>query len=268
MTAHDIIDHYTQTNLMDRIRAALADAGFDAERPSVEDLSQLDHLHGGGLATTIAQARVADIPRGAALLDAGCGIGGPSRYLAAAYDCRVEAIDLTPDYVETAKALNEMTDLGGRIAVQVASVTDLPFEDGRFDVVWSQNVTMNVEDKPGMFAEALRVLRPGGTFTFSHLAEGPEGPPDYPMPWAMQAEASFLGTPDDILGLLEDTGFTHVADMAEAAKASPGGGPTPGTIGSAAAMGDDMPERSDRAARAMAEGRLVGMIVTARKPYE
>ena len=69
----------------------------------------------------------------------------------------------------------------------------LPYPDRSFDVVWSQNVTMNVEDKPRMFAEAFRVLVPGGVYTFSHFAQGPAGAPYYPLPWAR--DASFLRRP-------------------------------------------------------------------------
>jgi ubiquinone/menaquinone biosynthesis C-methylase UbiE len=83
--------------------------------------------------------------------------------------------------------------MADEITVREASVTALPFEDRRFDHVWSQNVTMNVADKRAMFAEAFRVLKPGGRFSFSHLALGAAGEPHYPVPWASDASYSFLG---------------------------------------------------------------------------
>ena len=56
----------------------------------------------------------AEITRGCHVLDAGCGICGPSRYLAESYGCTVEAIDLTPELVEVARQLNNKVGLGAR----------------------------------------------------------------------------------------------------------------------------------------------------------
>ena len=100
--------------------------------------------------------------------------------MADTYGCTVDAIDLTPEFVEVARQLNEKVGLGDKITVEVASVTSLPYADQSFDVVLSQNVSMNVSDKSAMFKEAFRVLKPGGIFTFSHLADGPNAPPIYP----------------------------------------------------------------------------------------
>ena len=68
-----VVDHYTRNNLMERIRFALESAGHDPDNPTIEMLSELDHLHGGGFATTEAQVEVAEIPKGCHVLDAGCG---------------------------------------------------------------------------------------------------------------------------------------------------------------------------------------------------
>ncbi|MDJ1018150.1 MAG: class I SAM-dependent methyltransferase [Paracoccaceae bacterium] len=261
-----VVDHYTRNNLMDRIRSALSAAGHDPDKPTIETLSELDHLHGGGFATTEVQVELAEIPRGSHVLDAGCGIGGPSRYLAGAHGCQVEGIDLTPEYVDIAGQLNDKVGLGESISLTVGSVTELPYEDERFDVVLCQNVTMNVEDKKTMFREALRVLKPGGAYTFSHLAEGPNGSPIYPLPWARTPETSFLETPETILQTLAAAGFTGIEDRASQARSKPGGGPQPGTIGAAPAMGDDMPMRTGNSAKSIQEGRLVSMMVVATRP--
>jgi len=265
--AENVVQHYTRTNLMERIRSALAAAGHDPDNPTVAMLSELDHLHGGGFTTTEVQAELAGIPRECHVLDAGCGIGGPSRYLAHSYGCTVEAIDLTPEYVEVAHQLNEMTGLDDKISVKVGSVTALPYEDACFDVVLCQNVSMNVADKSAMFKEALRVLKPGGIYTFSHLAEGPNGSPIYPLPWAISSDVSFLETPQKILDAVSSAGFVDVEDRSPQARSKPGGGPQPGTIGAAPAMGDDMPERTGNSARSIQEGRLVSMMVVAHRPF-
>src|SRR3954471_1077757 len=138
--------HYGSAHLFERMMAALKAAGHDTSHPTVEMLNLIDQLHVGGLNSTKAQAKLVDITNGTRVLDAGCRVGVSSRYLAHNFGCRVEAIDLTPEYVETAARLNELCGLSATVAVREGSVTDLPYQDGNFDLVWCQNVTMNVED--------------------------------------------------------------------------------------------------------------------------
>jgi len=218
------------------------------------------------LHSTKAQAELVGLGKGMRVLDAGCGVGGSSRYLAQTYDCQIEAIDLTPEYVEAAVRLNKLCGLENKISVRQGSVIDLPFEGQSFDRVWCQNVTMNVENKPEMFAEAYRVLVPGGRYTISHAAQGPEGEPYFPLPWALEPSYSFLGTPEEVLGCLEETGFNIVENRREAG--SPGSSTTRGAndLGPATIRGADMPKRQANAARSGKEGRLIGMLVVAERP--
>ena len=257
-----IIKHYSVDDLVDRILRALAAAGHDTSHPTVDMLNLADQMHGGGLNATKTQAELAGIAAGMRVLDAGCGVGGSSRYLAHAYGCRVDAVDLTPLFVATAERLNALCGISDMIAVREASVTALPFEDRRFDHVWSQNVTMNVADKRAMFAQAHRVLKPSGRFSFSHVALGPAGEPHYPLPWASDASYSFLGRPEEILQILRDVGFANVANRSEIS--GPGTRP-PNDLGAAVVMGTGMPQRQANAARSVKEGRLVPMLVIAER---
>jgi sarcosine/dimethylglycine N-methyltransferase len=168
---------YGSNDLMHRVAAALHALGHDPAHPTVEALNLIDQLHTGGLGSTKSQAELAGITSGMRVLDAGCGIGGASRYLVQAHGCRVEAIDVTPQCVEAAAHLNELCGLGNEIAVRLGSVTALPYAEESFDVVWSQSVAMNVDDKPRMFAEAYRVLRQGGRFALGCAAQGTSGEP-------------------------------------------------------------------------------------------
>jgi ubiquinone/menaquinone biosynthesis C-methylase UbiE len=255
--------HYGNDDLVERIMTALRAAGYDADNPTAEMLSLVDQLHGGGLDSTKAQAELAGVSRGMKVLDAGCGVGGSSRYLAYTYGCRVDAIDLTPQFVETAERLNRFCRLEDMISVRQGSVTDLPYEDRAFDLVWCQNVSMNVEDKPRMFAEAYRVLGPGGRYTLSHLAQGETGEPHYPLPWAREPSYSFIETPKEMLEVLKAAGFVNIVvrqGTSSAAKAPPEG------LGSQVVMGPDMPLRSANAIRSREEGRLIGMLIVAERP--
>ena len=258
--------HYGSDALFDRIMSALEEAGHDTANPTVEMLNLIDQMHGGGLNSTIAQAELLGIADHMRVLDAGCGVGGSSRYLAHTFGCRIEAIDLTPEFVETAARLNGLCGLDDRISVRQGSVTDLPYEDQGFDLVWSQNVSMNVEDKPAMFAEAYRVLVPGGHFTLSHAAQGPAGAPYYPLTFAMDPSYSFLGTPEEILQWLGEAGFTDIENRSKSGRPRVTPERRTAELVGGTILGADVAEREANSVRSGKEGRLIRMLVVAKRP--
>ena len=130
------------------------------------------------------------------VLDVGCGIGGPARYLARTYGCRVDGIDLTPELIETGRVLTERCGLADRVVLQIGNALDLPYPDQTFDVVWCQNVAMNIADKDGLFAGVYRALKPGGLFTSTEYSVGPGGDIIFPVPWAYDASINFLDRED------------------------------------------------------------------------
>src|SRR5439155_11258844 len=90
---------------------------------------------------------------------------------------------------------------------QHGSALDLPFEEATFDAVWTQGMFMNIADKPRLFAEAYRVLRPGGRLAFQASLAGPVPGVYYPTFWADDAQLSFLVPPEECRRLLVATGF-------------------------------------------------------------
>ena len=128
------------------------------------------------------------------MLDIGCGIGGPARWIAARTGCRVTGIDLTPEFVEAAGALNQATAMAGQVRCLQGSALDLPFAPASFDRAYSQNVVMNIADKPRFYAEAFRVLKPGGVLELDNGASGENGPPYFHVPWVGCPDTSRLSS--------------------------------------------------------------------------
>jgi len=203
-----ISGHYSSGKLMERLRAALAAEGIDPDRPTVEQLAPFDHFHGRGLEATQQAANLVSPSEADHILDVGSGIGGPARYFATRFGCRVTGIDLTAEFCEIARVLTRTLGLADRIAFEQGNALAMPFPDASFDGAYSMNVSMNIADKAGLFGEIRRVLKSGGWFVLAEIAQGPAGAPAYPTPWARTAETSFLATPDETHAALAAAGFT------------------------------------------------------------
>jgi ubiquinone/menaquinone biosynthesis C-methylase UbiE len=206
-TEEQVAQHYTHGSLERTILAALTASGKDIDNLFASDLSALDEFHLGWRAATIAFGKDLGLEPHMHLLDIGCGIGGPARYLAETYECRVTGVDLTAELVEVAEALTDRCGLDDRISYHQASALALPFEDHSFDAASMIHVGMNIEDKAKLFAEAHRVLKPGMRFGVYDIMLARDMPLTYPMPWADTVETSFVETPETYRELLRAQGF-------------------------------------------------------------
>jgi tocopherol O-methyltransferase len=108
-----------------------------------------------------------------AILDAGCGIGGSSLYLAEKYNAKAIGITLSP--VQAARATERAREfnLEGKVSFQVANALETPFPDNNFDLVWSLESGEHMPDKVKFLRECYRVLKPGGTFLMATWCHRP-----------------------------------------------------------------------------------------------
>jgi sarcosine/dimethylglycine N-methyltransferase len=189
------------------IEQALMAAGKGPGHLRPPDLALLEDFHTMGRIATTQLADLAEIIPDDEVLDAGSGIGGTARYLAERSRCHVVAVDLTEEYCQTARWLNQLAGLDDRITVRQADVTDLPFGDATFTLMFSQHVQMNVADKALLYAEARRVLADGGRLAVWDLVAGGDREPDFPVPWADRPEYSHLTTSDRLRTAIATSGF-------------------------------------------------------------
>lgn len=254
----DLEHHYAARDIEERILAAIRAAGLDPEGGlAPEDLGALDHFHTGGRRATLDLLELVPIQADDRVLDLGAGLGGPARLLVSSRGCQVVCLDQSPDYCAAARLLNRLTGLESRIAVHEGRVLDLPFPTASFDVVWMQNLGMNIADKRRLYAEVRRVLKPGGRFAFQEVAAGEMGEPYFPLPWATDSDLNFLVPAADLRTDLEASGFVAEVfeDTSEAELSRPSAGAAVGPL-TLAVWVDQIGERSGNSRRSLAEGRL------------
>jgi ubiquinone/menaquinone biosynthesis C-methylase UbiE len=207
-----VAQHYAREHLEETILAALQASGIDTNRLTQSDLAAADEFHTGGRQATIEFASEIGFRPGMQLLDIGSGIGGSSRYFADAHGCTVTGVDLTEDYVRTAASLARRVGLETRVSYRQASALALPFEANSFDGAYMMHVGMNIEDKPALFKEIRRVLKPGGTFAiFDIMRKGP-GDLAFPVPWSEVPATSFVTSPAEYRAALVGAGFEVVKE--------------------------------------------------------
>lgn len=202
-----VSEHYERSDALNHVRAALDRMATDGRPITLDELAGFDHFHTAGLLATTRMADLLAPSPNETVLDAGSGLGGPARYLAERFGCRVIGIDLTPMFVEVGRLLNDRTGLGDRVELQVGDITNLDLADTAVDHVWTQHVAMNIANRAALYAEIRRVMRTGGRFALFDVIDGEGGDLLLPVPWATEAAQSHLVTRDELRSLVADAGF-------------------------------------------------------------
>lgn len=253
---------------------ALEAAGLDRARLAPADLAPLDEFHIRGRTATLEIIDALGLTADSHVIDLGSGLGGPARTLAEVTGCKVTGVDLTPEFCDVAKALAQWTGLADRVHFQVGDATATALPDAAGDAVMTVHVAMNIANKSGLYAEAFRVLRPGGTFVVYDVLQGEGGDVRYPVPWAADSSTSFLVTPDEMRALLETAGFqvTSEFDSSEEGLAwfkdvrarIEREGPPPVTF--AVFLGENFGQMAANQVVNLAEGRIRTVMFTCARP--
>jgi SAM-dependent methyltransferase len=272
--ANVIADHWGRGDVYGLIVSALNKMSKPVDSLTVEDLAPVDHFHARGFPATVELADRLPIKAGQHIVDIGCGLGGPARYIAKRFQCDVSGVDITEPFVEAANKLTTLVRMEGQVKIQHGDGQRMPYPDACFDGGYSQHVTMNVADRPRFFAEAYRVLKPGAFFALTEHGLGTKGHPHYPVPWSVDGSGAYLVTPSETRAFLEKTGFEDIVIEDTGAKyvaaykmviekAEQGALPP---LGIHILMGETALQKTRNAARNIEEGRTHPVQLICRRP--
>jgi SAM-dependent methyltransferase len=267
--------HYTHGRLIRAITDGLAALGKTPDTVTIDDLGPVDEFHIGGRTATDDLMKQLDLTRDLDVLDVGSGLGGPARFVASRYGCRVTGIDLTEEYVETARVLSQWTRLDGLLRFHHGSALAVPFADAQFDRAYMLHVGMNIADKTALFREVGRVLRPGGTFAVYDVMRVGDGDLAFPVPWAATPDISALAAPDAYKAALQASGFALVGERNRRdfaleffktlrARLAGAGGPPP--LGLHLVMGADASTKAGNMMANIERGVIAPVELIARRP--
>ncbi|KAI4329995.1 hypothetical protein MLD38_028311 [Melastoma candidum] len=119
----------------------------------------------GGIDTTKEFVEKLNLKPGQKVLDVGCGIGGGDFYMAENFDVEVIGIDLSINMVSF--ALERAIGLKCSVEFEVADCTKKTYPENSFDVIYSRDTILHIQDKPALFQSFFKWLKPGGKVLIS-----------------------------------------------------------------------------------------------------
>ncbi|KAE8710693.1 Phosphoethanolamine N-methyltransferase 3 [Hibiscus syriacus] len=119
----------------------------------------------GGVETTKEFVGMLDLKPGQKVLDVGCGIGGGDFYMAENFDVHVVGIDLSVNMISF--AVERAIGLKYSVEFEVADCTKMTYADNTFDVIYSRDTILHIQDKPALFRSFYKWLKPGGKVLIS-----------------------------------------------------------------------------------------------------
>lgn len=143
--------------------------GIPIETLTEDILQDYDQDHYGGVEANDILAQKAGIQFTSYVLDVGSGMGGPARYLASRYGCRVMGLDVTESRYRSAIRLTKMVKLDHLVDFHLGNALNMPFVDNTFDVVVGQETWAHIPEKPRLIAECTRVVKLGGIIAFTDV---------------------------------------------------------------------------------------------------
>lgn len=147
---------------------------------------------------------------GQKVLDVGCGIGGGNFYMAKEFGAEVIGIDLSTNMIQVAlDRSKDPTAKDLKVEFEVCDATTKEYPPNSFDVIYSRDTILHIEDKAALFTNFLKWLKPGGKIMISDYCCGENEPTDRFKKY-VQGRGYHLLTPSAYGKLLEQVGCVNV----------------------------------------------------------
>ncbi|XP_064463569.1 uncharacterized protein LOC135374559 isoform X2 [Ornithodoros turicata] len=167
-------------------------------------------LSSGGLPTTQEIVQKMHIKDGDRILDVGCGIGGHDFYMAENYDVQILAVDLSVNMMSVAlEHFSKRPHLTKKIQFEVVDATQVEYEEGSFDIIYSRDTLLHIADKKSLFQKFHRWLSPGGKLVFTDYCRGDQEHSEEFKTYVADRGYNLL-TVQQYNDLMDDTGFVNV----------------------------------------------------------
>ena len=190
----------------DEILGKLAARGTNLDTLTEDELKDFDQDHYGGVHVVDVLADRAGIRREHHVLDVCSGMGGPARWIAHRYGCRVTGLDFTESRVEAAKRLTRRVRLDHLVDFVQGDATAMPLSDSRYDVLIGQESWLHIPDKAALIQQCARVVKPTGTIAFTDIVLRAELTRGEQQRLAAEMHAPTIASADRYAELLENNG--------------------------------------------------------------
>ena len=181
---------------------------------AMEKLSAAGHLeqyHYLGLRANDEVISILGLKPGMCILDVGCGIGGPARYIAWKSGCSITGVDIQSALTEGGSKVTAMVGLTDKVTLVTGDVlSDELFAPNSFDAFVSLLVILHIADRNQLFRSLFRSVKEGGAFLIDDMVALGEFDADQNRIAKEVIGSPYLPTIDEYRTHLIEAGFVDV----------------------------------------------------------